>query len=254
VKPAGAPRAVTTATGGIVERGGRVGNGGSASGGRVGNGGSASGGRVGSGGVGGVIALGGTAGGVAVGGTAPTCTDSDGSDARIRGETKGSVDGAFTDVCENGELIEYTCEIVVTANPDCTSTQAAPASGGAAELVAPPQCQVPTGKVVETQVDCDGRCREGTCFYWCPSVGDWLEYREAQGETVEFENPESEFRYECEVTFERDGYDCASQSLEGHAAPVISQGNCDLTSIVFGTATDEEPDVQTCTYSCSLLD
>jgi hypothetical protein len=227
-------------------------NGGSTNGGST-NGGSATGGKS-SGGVGG-------AGGKNTGGGpgGMKCTDPDGSDARTRGTAKGT-NGSFQDECVQGELVEYVCETEFVVGPNCPTTNAGDAApfrpiGGSPGMIAPPiECVVQTGKVVESQVDCGGRCRDGTCFYWCPSLEDEVEYLQVQGGEVRLQNTTSQFRYQCEVVFERDGVDCSDPDLEGHTAGVYSTGACTATQVVFGTESEADPDVQSCTYDCVLVD
>jgi len=264
-------------TGGSAEGGDDTG--GTASGGMA-NGGSASGGKASGGDSSGGTATGGKAaatggsasggksmGGASAGGSggAPTggiigvggkavCSDTDGSDVRVQGTSKG-LNGTFTDKCDKGSLVEYFCEKEIISDPSCFA--AAAASG--ADLAAPrpipiPGCEVFTGEVTSSLIDCGGLCKDGTCMYWCPTVEDEVRYVEAQSDAVLLENTTSNFRYACEVTFQRDGYDCATESLEGSVVGVYSLGECTLDEVIFGTDTPQEPGIQTCTYRCSLVD
>jgi hypothetical protein len=191
-------------------------------------------------------------GGISFAGAAgmSTCTDPDGGDITVRGTTKGT-NGTFTDACTaEGDLTEYSCEVKATgAAIPCVL---APASEEDARLIAPPGCGTPTGKVVSTLVSCGGLCKEGRCNYWCPAPGQELEYHAVVNGAVSIENHALDFRYECEVVFAREDYDCASELLVGETTTVFSTGSCNASSIVFGTSSSEDPAVQDCTYSCTL--
>jgi hypothetical protein len=241
--------------------------GGSSSGGRAATGGKASGGTS----TGGKASGGAPNGGSATGGTptggsngatggskttggATACSETDGSDVRVQGTSKG-VNGSFTDQCENGALIEYYCEKVSVVDPSCLLSSSQ--DGGAADLAAPrpiPSCEVYTGQVVSTHVDCDDRCKDGTCNYWCPTVEHEVEYHEVGSDSAELHNNDLDFVYDCRVEWERDGYDCSDPGLVGSYVGVYSLGTCNLDNIVFGTDTPEEPGIQTCTFDCTLVD
>ena len=226
------------ATGGARATGGSAGAAGGAPSGGKNAGGSPAGGKF-TGGAGGA-----TNGGVA------SCTDTDGADARVRGTSTG-IDGAFTDACEGGDLREYSCERIQVM--PCLTPAAA--SSDSANRAAPivPVCNVVTGNVTSSLVACGGKCKDGTCLYWCPNYGDTLEYLESGSDEIVIENQTNGFVYACEVSFEND-FDCDAESLAGEKASVYSLGNCNVEQVVFGTATAEAPSVQRCTYTCSLLD
>ena len=109
-----------TDTGGSSS-GGREATGGKSSGGAL-TGGKASGGApTGGSATGGVKpstgGSGGATGGTNTGGVA-TCSETDGSDVRVQGTSKG-LNGSFTDECENGALVEYYCETLAVVDPSC---------------------------------------------------------------------------------------------------------------------------------------
>jgi hypothetical protein len=236
--------------------GGRASTGGKASGGAS-TGGKASGGSPNGGsGTGGVTTGGsnGATGGSKSTGGATACSETDGADVRVQGTSKG-LNGSFTDQCENGSLIEYYCEKVDVIDPNCLLS--ASPNGGDADLAAPrpiPSCQVYTGQVVSTEVDCDGRCKDGTCNYWCPTVEHDVEYHEVGSDSAVLHNEALDFVYDCRVEWQRDGYDCSDPELVGSYVGVYSLGTCNLDNIVFGTDTPEEPGIQTCTFDCTLVD
>jgi hypothetical protein len=236
--------------------GGRAATGGKASGGAS-TGGKASGGSANGGsGTGGVTTGGssGATGGSKSTGGATACSETDGADVRVQGTSKG-LNGSFTDQCENGSLIEYYCEKVDVIDPNCLLS--ASPNGGDADLAAPrpiPSCQVYTGQVVSTEVDCDGRCKDGTCNYWCPTVEHDVEYHEVGSDSAVLHNEALDFVYDCRVEWQRDGYDCSDPDLVGSYVGVYSLGTCNLDNIVFGTDTPEEPGIQTCTFDCTLVD
>jgi hypothetical protein len=236
--------------------GGRAATGGKASGGAS-TGGKASGGSANGGsGTGGVTTGGssGATGGSKSTGGATACSETDGADVRVQGTSKG-LNGSFTDQCENGSLIEFYCEKVDVIDPNCLLS--ASPNGGDADLAAPrpiPTCQVYTGQVVSTEVDCDGRCKDGTCNYWCPTVEHDVEYHEVGSDSAVLHNEALDFVYDCRVEWQRDGYDCSDPDLVGSYVGVYSLGTCNLDNIVFGTDTPEEPGIQTCTFDCTLVD
>jgi hypothetical protein len=236
--------------------GGRAATGGKASGGAS-TGGKASGGSANGGsGTGGVTTGGssGATGGSKSTGGATACSETDGADVRVQGTSKG-LNGSFTDQCEDGSLIEYYCEKVDVIDPNCLLS--ASPNGGDADLAAPrpiPSCQVYTGQVVSTEVDCDGRCKDGTCNYWCPTVEHDVEYHEVGSDSAVLHNEALDFVYDCRVEWQRDGYDCSDPELVGSYVGVYSLGTCNLDNIVFGTDTPEEPGIQTCTFDCTLVD
>ena len=107
---------------------------------------------------------------------------------------------------------------------------------------------------MSTTIDCDGLCKNGTCMYWCPTVEHEVEYHETGSDTAVLHNNDSDFVYDCQVTWQRDGYDCSDADLVGSYVGVYSLGACTLDNIVFGTDTPEEPGIQTCTFDCTLAD
>jgi hypothetical protein len=238
-------------SGGRAATGGKA-SGGASTGGKATSGGSPNGGS----GTGGVTTGGsnGATGGSKSTGGATACSETDGADVRVQGTSKG-LNGSFTDQCENGSLIEYYCEKVDVIDPNCLLS--ASPNGGDADLAAPrpiPSCQVYTGQVVSTEVDCDGRCKDGTCNYWCPTVEHDVEYHEVGSDSAVLHNEALDFVYDCRVEWQRDGYDCSDPELVGSYVGVYSLGTCNLDNIVFGTDTPEEPGIQTCTFDCTLVD
>jgi hypothetical protein len=247
---------------GGTESGGSSGGGRAATGGKAG-GGTSTGGKTSGGAANGGSSTGGVTTGGATGATggskstggATACSDTDGSDVRVQGTSKG-VNGSFTDECENGALIEYYCQTLTVVDPSCLVSTSSN-GGGAADLAAPrpiPSCEVYTGQVVSTHVDCDGRCKDGTCNYWCPTVEHEVEYHDVSSDRVELHNIDLDFVYDCRVEWQRDGYDCLDPELVGSYVGVYSLGTCNLDNIVFGTDTPEEPGIQTCTFDCTLVD
>jgi hypothetical protein len=234
--------------------GGRAATGGKASGGAP-NGGKASGGAPNGGSATGGVTTGsgGATGGKSAGG-ATACSETDGSNVQVQGTSKG-LNGSFTDECKNGALIEYYCETVPVVDPSCLL--ASSPNGGSTDIAAPrpiPTCEIYTGQVVSHQVDCDGMCKDGTCMYWCPTVEHEVEYHETGSGTAVLHNNDLDFVYDCQVTWERDDYDCSDPDLVGSYVGVYSLGACTLDNIVFGTDTPEEPGIQTCTFDCTLID
>lgn len=190
-------------------------------------------------------------GGKVTGGNGPggqtSCTDSDGGDQKVRGTTKGT-NGTFEDKCVEGDLVEYSCEMKVMPGP-CL---AASMSSADADLrPAPPidNCEVPTGKVIETNVDCGGRCEAGTCFYWCPTLTDEVRVSRRQAVGTEITNLRTEDVYSCEITYESENFDCRG-TFQGETYPVFSAA-CDLDTVTIGIDSNDEPGVLLCSYSCT---
>ncbi|MDQ2646364.1 MAG: hypothetical protein M3020_21300, partial [Myxococcota bacterium] len=238
-----------TPSGGRTGNGGRVGNGG-----RNGNGGTGGGAVGGESQGGGGSASGGVAnggahqGGMTVVGGKASCTDSDAADQNQRGTTKGS-NGTFEDECAGDDLVEYSCEITSVPGP-CLATSMSPSD---ADLrPAPPieNCQVPTGKVIEHTVPCDRGCRDGSCFYWCPTLEDEVLVERRGRDVVELTNLRTDDVYSCEVTFESESFDCRGSSDEGQTFPVSSL-TCGVDSLSLSVDSEEEPGVVACSYSCS---
>lgn len=239
-----------TPSGGRTGNGGRVGNGG-----RNGNGGITGGGAVGgesqggAGSDGGGVANGGAhQGGMTVAGGKASCTDSDAADQNQRGTTKGS-NGTFEDECAGDDLVEYSCEVTSVPGP-CLATSMSPSD---ADLrPAPPieNCQVPTGKVIEHTVACDRGCRDGSCFYWCPTLEDEVLVERRGRDAVELTNLRTDDLYSCEVTFESENFDCRGSSEEGRTFPVSSL-TCGVESLSLSVDSEDAPGVVACSYSCS---
>lgn len=245
-------------SGGRASTGGRVDAGGSSAGGDDNPGGDnqggsgqagASSGGAPSGGAskGGVANGGGPVAGTGSGGNA-TCTDSDGGDEKVRGTTKGT-NGTFEDKCDDGDLIEYSCETMLVPRPCAAASMP---SGGADLRPVPPvdECEVPTGKVIERRVDCGGRCDGGTCFAWCPTLTDEVLVERNGANTAELTNQRTEDVYSCEITYEAENIDCRG-SFEGEIFQVFSVGSCDAQGLTIGVDTADEPGVLACSYSCT---
>lgn len=247
--------------GGAIPAGGAVPVfGGTSPGGAIGVGGvDVSGGMIGVGGVsvaGGAISVGGAfTGGNAGGGRGPTaCSDPDGTDYKRRGKTTGT-NGTFEDRCEDGNLVEYICELgPCVAMSSGAEDRAAPAlplpvAGGPGIAPPPPQCI--TGRVVESLISCGGRCNEGTCFGWCPAAGDEVTYEEVEGGEVVLENASRNARYRCEVQSSTGNADCADPELEGETRKVEAIVSCSAVAVSFATRLSEQA---TCNYRCSIVD
>ncbi len=239
----GVPSAGRSGSGGRIGNGGRANNGGGGSGGRAAGGenqgGAGSPGGVGNGGApqGGMTVVGGKAG----------CTDSDAADQDQRGTTTGT-NGTFEDECVDGDLVEYVCEVQATPGP-CAASMA---SSDADLRPAPPidNCQVPTGKVIERSVACERGCREGSCFYWCPTLEDEVLVERRGRDVVELTNLRTDDVYSCEVSFESEEFDCRGSSDEGQTFPVSSR-TCGLEALILSVDSNDAPGVVACSYRCS---
>jgi hypothetical protein len=246
-------------SGGRTSTGGRVSTGGSNAGGDA-PGGKNQGGGVTAGATNGGVSNGGASqgggkqgganqGGATVAGSAGTtsCTDSDGGDQKVRGTTKGT-NGTFEDECEGGDLVEYSCETIATPGP-CAAAAMSPDVD--LRPVAPIDvCQVPTGKVVEERVHCGGRCEQGTCFYWCPTLTDEVLVTRNGTNRAELTNLRTEDVYSCEIAYEAENLDCRGSS-QGRVFQVFSVGLCDAEGLTIGVDLEDEPGVLACSYSCS---
>jgi hypothetical protein len=255
---------------GGVESGGRASTGGRSSTGGSNGGGGATGGKNQGGGVtagatnggvsnggvsngganqGGSKQGGANQGGAPVAGSAGTtiCTDSDGGDQTVRGTTKGT-NGTFEDECDGGDLVEYSCETIVIPGP-CAAAAMSPDED---LRPVPPidDCQVPTGLVVEERVHCGGRCEQGTCFYWCPTLADEVLVTRNGTNRAELTNLRTEDVYACEITYEAENLDCRG-SAQGRIFQVFSVGLCDAEALTIGVDLEDEPGVLACSYSCS---
>jgi len=253
LSPTGGRASAGASSGGSAQ----AGDGGSSSGGRATNGGVSPGGKAAAGENqgGGVTAGAPSTGGAGQGGTptagsggsagSASCSDPDALDFQIRGTTEGT-NGSFEDECEGGDLVEYSCEIETMPGPCLASSS----PGDDADL-APPieQCRVLTGKVIETKVACDGRCRDGTCFHWCPTQTDEVIVERQGRSSVEVTLPRTDDVFQCEITYEADGVEC-SGFFEGETFAVLSV-DCQLESLDLDVEAPGEPGVLGCSYSCS---
>jgi hypothetical protein len=202
--------------------------------------------------IGGAVGTGGT--------TAPSCSDPDEGRTNEQGTTTG-VNGAFTDACEGGELVEYFCEMEIVFDANCgfleqSGSADAPAEppGGSGAALPVPRCERPTGQVVSSIISCGGRCEDGVCFGWCPTLEDEVTYVEVEGDTVLLENARNEQRYQCQVLFERDGFDCTAPELTGEIFPVFATGTCNAGTVKFAINTPAEPNQTACNFDCTLVD
>ena len=75
---------------------------------------------------------------------------------------------------------------------------------------------------MSTTIDCDGLCKNGTCMYWCPTVEHEVEYHETGSDTAVLHNNDLDSVYDCQVTWQRDGYDCSDADLVGSYVGVYS--------------------------------
>ena len=105
-------------------------------------------------------------------------------DPRVR-ETHSGSNGEFTDTCQNGELVQYACELMTTTGP--------------------PQDPVTwtsgTGRVVSRNIDCDGRCVNGACPNACPANGDRLLCLSVDADDrTTLESASSGWTYVCDIS------------------------------------------------------
>ena len=108
--------------------------------------------------------------------------------------------GTFQDSCENGNLVEYSCEYTTSAGP--------PGDPG-------PFFQA-TGAVIPNRVDCGGRCSDGVCPDICPNVGDTVRYLSiAEDNSASFEDITTGRNYDCQFQGMTSGYDCQSTRAVG---------------------------------------
>lgn len=257
-------------TGGEYPPGGALGYGGDGAG-STGHSGNGSGGQ----GQGGLVVAGGTSngtGGQAAGGTGqgqggaielgglggvPACTETDQAATnqyRVRGTTVGT-NGTYSDYCtEDGNLVEYSCEM------GCDSYAlgygglpiTAGAAGAITSQVLPIVCMpYAIGPVIEAEVNCDGRCQDGTCFGWCPDFGDSLTVSGVSGGEVAMETPNG-YSLKCEVTVTQPGYDCAEPILVGTSLNVLALGSCTTAATYFGTDLPNSIGNQACSYGCTV--
>jgi hypothetical protein len=175
--------------------------------------------------------------------------DSDGGAVpRTRGTATG-VKGAFTDECnDEGNLVEYSCEVVTVAPPMCSGTPTA--SGAAAPI---PLCRIITGEVLATTIPCEGGCTEGTCYAWCPDFQDQLTYAEVESGHVVLENKAEGHRFECVTTDQADLADCEAPALVGTIAELSALGTCNFAGVVLGVDIEKNPSSPDCYYNCVLV-
>lgn len=98
-------------------------------------------------------------------------------------ETYSGTNGASTDACEDGYLVQYACETeTVLDHTDLSSSVFG------------------TGVVIRRTVDCGGRCADGACPNVCPTHGDALRYLsvEANGDAT-LESLVSGWIYACDI-------------------------------------------------------
>jgi hypothetical protein len=122
-------------------------------------------------------------------------------------ETFSGTNGVFSDVCENGDLVQYGCGVVYTMGP--------PGDPG--------PFPNSTGAVVSTNVDCDGRCVDGACPDVCPPLGTTLQYVsvDTAGNAVLTQGAGG-FSYACEFFGSSGTLDCAAFQA-GDAVEVVEK-------------------------------
>jgi hypothetical protein len=151
--------------------------------------------------------------------------------------------GTLSDECDqNGNLLEYVCEVVTECgpgpNPECNNRQ--------------------TGDVVPQMFDCAGGCVDGTCVARCPEEGDPVGYVEVAGVDVILENGIDGRRYDCLMSFDQanEPYDCTNDPAVGDNTLVFGLGLmsqwCTGTQ-AFNIGTSMDGQVQQCTYMCTMV-
>ncbi len=105
--------------------------------------------------------------------------------------------GAFVDHCMDGNLVEYHC--------DYRHEQVDPEY--------PDTFPVQTGLVLDSEVDCGGRCQDGTCPDPCPEEDQVMRYASITDDgTHVIENLATGWRYECSsVSSYGTSFDCDSE-------------------------------------------
>jgi hypothetical protein len=124
-------------------------------------------------------------------------------------ETFSGTNGVFSDTCEGGDLVQYTC--------------------GVTWIMGPPSDPGPfpqgTGEVSSGTVDCDGRCVDGACPNVCPALDSTLRYvsADAEGNAV-LEHTETGWSYACDLYGATVGFDCATAVQAGDVLSVAEVG------------------------------
>lgn len=231
-------------------------------------GGAAAGGQAGEG-TAGAIAVAGR-GGAAGGPTVITAGSGSGDTPYCEQTAAGSIDataGTFADHCDdNGDLVQYRCEVRYELDPNCSLTGApTPAAGAPLADIAAPFCNnvsYPTGNVIEQVSQCGGLCQDVACPNLCPAYDETLVYRSIDrgtGQAV-FAFDRVGHDLSCELIFDRadDGYDCVADpqaSSEiivpslGLSSPYCVEGN--IGNI--GVNDPSHPDGQECSYRCDVV-
>jgi hypothetical protein len=178
--------------------------------------------------------------------------------------------GTFTDHCdENGDLVEYSCEVQYVQSPNCGVT--GPGGGvlpvAAAPLadIAVPFCdstEVVTGNVTEVVTACAGRCEEAICPFECPDYDERLTYVSVDAVTgaAVFAFDRVGHNLSCELIFDRDtdDYSCITDPEAGREVIVPSLGissrfclEGDIGNIGVDDPTYEG--IEECAYRCDVL-
>lgn len=156
-------------------------------------------------------------------------------------ETIVGTNGAFTDECHDGSLVERRCELerdcsrVYNPNPreDCTWFE--------------------TGLVVSSIFVCHGGCVNGTCLKRCPTPADTVVYLELSEQTATFENETDGRLYDCMLVDDSgEGFNCSLDPIVGDRERVshfqLAGRLVYCTEDMFGYVTLENG----CRYHCGI--
>ena len=154
-------------------------------------------------------------------------------DVEVRQAFSGG-NGTFEDHCEGGNLVQYSCGVM--------NQQLNPMS--------PDVFPTKTGNVLESRVDCGGRCNAGACPNECPVDGDVLRVLSiaASGETVLL-NVSSGWKYTCQRGRSTADYDCSTAQAGDEFELIFGPGGpCthELGSLGLGRGTQSYCDHNDC--------
>ncbi len=107
-----------------------------------------------------------------------------------------------------------------------------------------------TGQVLSSTVACGGKCNAGRCFQWCPYQGDTVSATSVGTSTVSMSF--MGYTLTCSVVFTQTGFNCLDKSIAGTTLAVVSEGNCDATTTVFGAALPNSSGAEACAYQCTV--